>query len=127
MESGLYIVTLNNNEPISANAHDPRRANKSIKVNKNNCKFGKAENFERRKKNYYKTFGKNNVNYKPVVAMVDYEIAEEKIKKELISYRIRGKTGRLNEWLQNIESEQVIRVMLKTLKELNLNYELLNP
>ena len=38
--SGLYIVTLNNSKPISANADDPRRADTAIKVNNENCKFG---------------------------------------------------------------------------------------
>ncbi len=41
--SGIYIVTLNNSEPISVNADDPRYAQTSIKVTRHNCKFGKAE------------------------------------------------------------------------------------
>ena len=36
MDSGIYIVTLNNEEPISVNAQDQRIAHKAIKVTKAN-------------------------------------------------------------------------------------------
>jgi hypothetical protein len=38
MTSGLYIVTLRNDEPISVNANDPRIADKAIKVTRANCR-----------------------------------------------------------------------------------------
>ena len=63
MESGIYIVTLNNEEPISVNANDPRIAHKAIKVTRTNCKFGKARNLKAREKYYFKTFGEHNVNF----------------------------------------------------------------
>ena len=37
--SGLYIVTLRNDEPISVNANDPRIADKAIKVTRANCRL----------------------------------------------------------------------------------------
>ena len=64
MESGIYLVTLLNEIPISVNAHDPRIAHKGIKVDKTNCKIGKAKNLEAREKNYFKTFKEDNVNFR---------------------------------------------------------------
>ena len=54
MESGVYIVSLNNTSPISVNAHDPRIAHKCIKVDRTNCRIGKAKILEAREKNYFK-------------------------------------------------------------------------
>lgn len=104
MNSGLYIVTLNNTEPIHVNAQDPRDKGRSITVTKVNCKFGKARDFERRKRNYYKTFGKQNVNFFPIVAMEEIECI---ILKELDQFRIKGSSGRKTEWLENTSYEQV--------------------
>ena len=103
MESGLYIVTLNNEHTISVNAQDPRVAHKAIMVTKENCKFGKAKVLEGRRKNYYKTFGEENVNYFPIVRMVDIEAAEKAILGKLNDHRMRGRTGRRNEWLEGID------------------------
>lgn len=70
LKSGIYIVTLNNDQPISVNANDPRIADKAIKVTKKNCKIGKAKDLIDRKKNYFKVFGEHNVNFRPVVKML---------------------------------------------------------
>jgi hypothetical protein len=125
MKSGLYIVTLNNEEPISVNANDPRIANKAIKVTKAHCKFGKAKVLEGRRKNYYKTFGEENVNYFPIVRMLDIESAEKAILAKLNDHRMRGRTGRRNEWLEGIEPKKVLEIALSTLDELDIEYELL--
>ena len=124
MESGLYIVTLNNEHPISVNAQDPRVAHKAIKVTKKNCKFGKAKALEGRRKNYYKTFGEDNVNYSPIVRMIDIEIAEKAILSKLNDHRIRGRTGRMNEWLEG-KPNQVLEIAISTLDELDIEYELM--
>ena len=126
IKSGLYIVTLNNEHPISVNAQDPRIADKAIKVTKQNCKFGKAKVLEGRRKNYYKTFGEENVNYFPVVRMHDIEIAEKAVLAKLDDYRLRGRTGRKNEWLEGIEPNQILAVVISTLAELDVEYELLD-
>ena len=126
IKSGLYIVTLNNEHPISVNAQDPRIADKAIKVTKQNCKFGKAKVLEGRRKNYYKTFGEENVNYFPVVRMDDIEIAEKAVLAKLDDYRLRGRTGRKNEWLEGIEPNQILTVVISTLEELDVEYELLD-
>ena len=125
IESGLYIVTLNNEHPISVNAQDLRIAHKAIKVTKENCKIGKAKDIEGRRKNYYKTFGVENVNYFPIVRMTDIAVAERAILEKLNDYRIRGRTGRRNEWLEEIQPSQVFEIAINTLNELDIEYKLL--
>lgn len=125
MKSGLYIVTLNNEHPISVNAQDHRIAHKAIKVTKRNCKFGKAKVLEGRRKNYYKTFGEENVNYYPIVRMVDIEVAEKAILTKLNEHRMRGRTGRRNEWLEGIDPNQVLKIAINTLEELGAEYDLI--
>jgi len=125
IQSGLYLVTLNNWEPISVNAQDPRVADKAIKVTRANCKFGKAKNLEGRKKNYFKTFGEHNVNFMPVVKLVEIEVVEKEILKRLENYRIKGRTGLMNEWLQHIAPEQVIDIAVGAIRESGIEFQLL--
>jgi len=125
IQSGLYLVTLNNWEPISVNAQDPRIADKAIKVTRANCKFGKAKNLEGRKKNYFKTFGEHNVNFMPVVKLVEIEVVEKEILKRLENYRIKGRTGLMNEWLQHIAPEQVIDIAVGAIRESGIEFQLL--
>ena len=73
MKSGLYIVTLNNEYPISVNRQDPRIADKAIKVTNENCKFGKAKDLIARRKNYFKTFDEENVNFKPIALIEEIQ------------------------------------------------------
>ena len=114
-KAGLYIVSLKNDDPISVNANDPRIADKAIKVTKANCKFGKAKNLARRKKNYDKVVGQHNVTFKPLVIMEEIDEAEKAILKMLGEYRIRGRTGRKNEWLENINPSEVKQIVFLNL------------
>ena len=125
IKSGLYIVTLNNDKPISVNANDPRIAGKAIKVTRENCKFGKAKLLNSRKKNYYKTFGEENVNFKPLILIEEIQAAEKAVLTRLDNFRVRGRTGRKNEWLENISPEDVESIVFSTLKELDLAYEII--
>jgi len=126
--SGLYIVTLNNDIPISVNAHDKRISDKCIKVTKQNCKFGKANNFELRRKNYFKTFSEKNVNFIPIarVKLEDLPLIEKMVLQNLDIYRMAGITGRKNEWLENISFEGVHEIALETLKNSGISYMLVN-
>ena len=125
MKSGIYIVTLNNSEPISVNAQDPRVAHKAIKVTKANCKFGKAKVLSGREKNYFKTFGEHNVNFMPVALIEDFALAEKVVLANLDGYRMRGQTGRKNEWLEGISAEEVLGIVLETLELQGISHELL--
>ncbi len=120
--SCLYIVTLTNIHPISVNAQDQRIVDKAIKVTKANCKFGKAKVLEERRKNYYKTFGDEYVNFTPIVAANEIESAEKAILKELDDYRIRGMTGIKNEWLEGIAANKVERIIIDCLDKLKIEY-----
>lgn len=123
IKSGLYLVTLNNEEPISVNANDPRVADKAIKVTKANCKFGRTKNLAVREKGYCKVFGEHNVNFKPLVQLEETDIAEKAILNCLDNHRIRGRTGRKNEWLENINPETVEATVFSTLKKTGIKYE----
>ena len=123
MDSGIYIVTLNNSEPISVNANDPRVAHKAIRVTKANCKFGKAESLKGREKNYFKTFDEQNVNFKSVALVKDITHAEKAVLARLDRYRMRGRTGRKNEWLEGIGSQDVLHIVLDTLDEVDISHE----
>lgn len=122
---GLYLVTLNNEELISVNAHDPRHAARAIRVNRAHLKVGKAEQFGRRKDNYDRTFGSHNVNYTPVVTVApdDLQRAEKCVLEALKPYRMRGHTGRLNEWLEGVTDVVIRDLIFTTLKQEGIQHE----
>lgn len=123
MDSGIYIVTVNNSEPISVNANDPRIADKAIKVTKANCKFGRARSLKARERNYVKVFGEGNVTFMPIALMDDFARAEKAVLAKLDRYRIRGKSGRKNEWLEGIDAKGVLEIVLHTLDDLGISYQ----
>jgi len=100
--TGIYIVTLRNSEPISVNAHDPRMANRCIKVTSANCKIGKAKNFAARERNYFKTFGSINVIFRPIALTTQLVIAERAVKAALLPWRMVSLAKRRTEWLAGI-------------------------
>jgi hypothetical protein len=114
-DAGLYIVTLNNEQPISVNANDPRIAHKCIRVSSLNCKFGKAKSLSRRRDNYCKVFGTENVNFKPIAFTQDIGLAERLVLKALCAWRVRGNTGRKNEWLVGIAATEVESIAIGSL------------
>lgn len=122
-KSGLYIVTLNNNEPISVNANDPRIASKCITVTRENCKFGKARNLAIRSRNYEKVFGAHNVNFHPIVLLEDITMAERAVLDNLSKWRIRGKSGRMNEWLSGISPKDLEQLIINTITDLGISFQ----
>ena len=122
VKSGLYIVTLNNFQPISVNAQDPRIADKAITVTRANCKFGKAKDLVARRKNYVKTFGEQNVNFFPLVLVKEIDVLEKQILKELDEYRMLGRTGRKNEWLEAIHPKKVESIALTVLSKSSVEH-----
>ena len=121
---GLYIVTLNNEHPISVNANDPRIAHKCIHVTRLNCKFGKARSLLRRRDNYAKVFGAENVNFRAIALLQDIGAAERLVLKELGEWRIRGRTGRRNEWLAGISAAEVERIAIRSLEAAGMEFSL---
>ena len=111
-KSGIYIVVLNNQVPISTYANDKRREKYGTMVGVGNLKVGKAKVLEKRKLNYIKTFGFSNIEFIPVFNCVEIDSIEKEIKFLIKSYRIRGVNNRLLEWLANIGIEDLITIVM---------------
>jgi len=122
---GIYIVTLNNYEPISVNADDARIADKAIKATRANIKVGKTKNLAARVKGYQNTFGAHNVNFHPIAETNEPEAIEKLILARLDHLRIKGRTGRKNEWLHSISPSQALAVILEVLHGAEYSFELL--
>lgn len=114
-DTGLYIVTLNNEAPISVNANDLRIAHRCISVSRGHCKFGKAKSLVRRRRNYVAVFGAENVNFRVIAITEDIGAAERCVLQALAGWRIRGRTGRTNEWLAGIAAAEVESIALAAL------------
>ena len=115
---GVYVVELLNEEPISVNADRPAIADRCIKVTRANCKYGRAVNLARRERDYYKTFGQQNVRFRFFAATEHHAAVEALVGQRLAAFRIPGVSGRPNEWLQGIgahEVEEVLKSILATL------------
>lgn len=129
MEGGIYIVTLNNEEMISTQAHDRRFDDKNpLKVNKQNIKFGKAEDFNGRKlRGYNRTFGKSNVNFIPVVAVKidNLKKTEDEIKLRLCKWRVRSPSKILTEWTSGISEREIIDEIRTAIDKIGVEHKLL--
>jgi hypothetical protein len=108
---GVYVVDLLNDHPISVNADRPAIAEKCIKVTRANCKYGQAKSLARRQRDYYKTFGQQHVRFRYFAVTEHYAAVEAAVGTRLVAYRLAGASGRLNEWLQGISSEEVEQVV----------------
>lgn len=124
-EPGIYVVTLNNEIPISINAQDPRCADKVYKANRHNVKVGKAKSLQGRMGNYFKTFGEENVNFHPIIITEQINEAEKIVMKELESFRVRNPvSNRKTEWLLGITRNEAIEIVVKNIYKSNINYTL---
>lgn len=115
---GIYLVTLKNAEPISVNADRPKIAKNCVFVTKENCKLGKCKTFSARRRDYERTFGAKNVHFAPILALTEPASAERLIKQRLIAFRIRGKSGRLTEWLEGITPDEVKNIVFEVTTQL---------
>ena len=122
MTSGLYLVTLLNEEPISVNAHDPHIAERCIRVTRANCKLGKARDFERRARNYEKTFGAGSVVFRPIAVIDAIGPAERCILRALSPWRMREISGRRTEWLEGIDPQRAVTIALMALREAGIDF-----
>lgn len=120
---GIYVVEMLNDEPISVNADRPAISERCIKVTRLNCKYGQAVNLARRERDYYKTFGANNVRFRFFAATPHHSIIENLVGQRLIAYRMRGASGRLNEWLHGISAQEVEDIVKEVLASLNQSPE----
>ena len=109
---GIYVVSLSNEHPISVNADRPR-ADQCIFVTKANCKFGRAQNLARRHRDYIRTFGAENVTFEVIVLTESPAHLEAAASARLSNFRMRGLSGRLNEWLAGTTLAEVKRVIVE--------------
>ena len=124
-QPGIYIVSLNNEEPISINSQDPRCAEKVYKANKDNIKIGKTKSLKNRRDNYFKTFGERNVNFQVVAITDEIDIAEKAIKNYIDKYRVKNPvSNRKTEWLLGIKKEEALRLVLKAIRQSGVDYQL---
>ena len=124
-DSGIYVVTLKNETPISINAQDPRCADKVYKANYKNVKVGKAKSLKARMGNYFKTFGEHNVSFLPIIITKEIDEAEKAIMKELDSYRVRNPVSkRKTEWLLGITRDQAIEIVVTNIYHSSIVYSL---
>ncbi len=124
-EPGIYVVTLNNELPISINAQDPRCADKVYKANNKNIKVGKAKSLKARRDNYFKTFGEENVNFLPIIITKEINEAEKIIMKQLEGFRVRNPiSNRKTEWLIGINSDRAVKIAVENIAQSGIHYKL---
>jgi hypothetical protein len=125
MRSGLYLVTLRNIEPISVNRGDRRIEHRCIRVTREHCKFGKARDFARRRAGYLRVFGEHNVRFVALFGTEDVANAERAVLAELAPWRMRGHSGRRNEWLAGIAPGEVERIAERALRRAGIAFGVL--
>ena len=119
--TGIYIVQLTNEEPMPV-TRDKRHIDTCARVNRDNIKVGKAENFTSRELNYHKEFGEDNVMFEPLAELSDIVSAERTVLRALKKYRkLSPKGGRL-EWLEGITYADAKRLALAALDEHGVEY-----
>ena len=75
---------------------------------------------------YEKVFGAENVNFIPIAALEDIIQAERLVLGLLSEWRVRGVTGRKNEWLCGVSAEKVRRIAISALVESGLPFQSIN-
>lgn len=125
MRSGLYIVTLRNHEPISVNRGNRRIEHRCIRVTRENCKFGKARDFAARRAGYLRVFGEENVSFVALFGTEDIANAERVALAELAPWRLRGRSGRRNEWLAGVAPGEVARIAERALRRAGIAFVVL--
>lgn len=126
-QSGLYLVTLNNDEPISVNADDCRLADRAIKVRRGNLKVGKAVDLVRRHRNYTKTFGSGNVNFHILASVSGGKSALQRVETAVLEglapFRLQGQR-RLTEWLGGVSEPRARELACEALRRSGVEYVL---
>lgn len=116
-EAGLYLVRPLNAEPV------PAVRERSIRVTRECCKVGRADRLGDRARQYERTSGRGNVEFRALAQVTDLEAAERRVLERLEPYRIRaGETGARNEWLSGITPSQVEAHVFACLDEAGIDY-----
>lgn len=102
-EPGLYFVRLSGEELISVNNNDLKRRDRCIMVNRTNSKYGIAQNLRSRYLSYCRTFGRERVQFSVLGLAPAPAAIESQLHRHFGEYRMRGLSGRQNEWLAGID------------------------
>ncbi|MFD1798221.1 hypothetical protein FQV27_16780 [Paracoccus aurantiacus] len=116
-EPGLYFVRLSGDELISVNHNDLKRRDRCIMVNSENSKYGIAQNLRSRYLSYCRTFGSERVQFAVLGLSSGPAAIESKLHRHFGKYRMRGLSGRLNEWLAGIDPEAAYRQALAIINQ----------
>ena len=112
-QPGLYFVRLSGDELISVNHNDLKRRDRCIMVNNGNSKYGIAQNLWRRYLSYCRTFGRERVQFAVLGLASKPAAVESKLHQHFDKYRIRGLSGRQNEWLAGIDPDVAFKEALE--------------
>lgn len=106
-QSGLYFVTLRGEALVSVNDNNSAIRDRCIRVSHLNCKLGRARNLRARYRAYCKTFSLARVDFRVLSDHPEAYDAEAALLAEFLQWRMRGSSGRLNEWLADIAPDIV--------------------
>lgn len=107
--SGLYFVTLRGDALVSVNDNNPLVRERCIRVNHLNAKLGRARNMRARYRAYCRTFSKARVDFRVLSDHPKAYATEAALLARFTSWRMRGASGRPNEWLEGIAPEDVFQ------------------
>ncbi|MCF3972317.1 hypothetical protein [Paracoccus salsus] len=107
--SGLYFVGISGDDLVPID-HNPSRRDVCIRVNRLNSKFGQARNLKQRYRSYQRSFGAARVDFQVLLLTRDTEAVERDMKNSFGAFRMRGRTGRLHEWLHGIDPRDALRI-----------------
>jgi len=122
INSGIYIVRLLNDEPMPV-TRDSRYVGTCARVNRENVKIGKTNDFKTRKRNYYADFDEENVIFEELYRIQDTKTAERLIKRKLRPYQKLSPKGARLEWLERISHSEAKVLIEEVIQTSNLDYE----
>lgn len=121
---GIYVARIITDVPIPV-TRDKRYVETCARVDKSNVKVGKAKDLAARQSNYWKDFDEENVVFIPLAILDDIQQAETAILRHLKKYRKRSPKGGLMDWLENIETETVIKEVYSVLIKEGIPHEII--
>jgi hypothetical protein len=92
-------------------------------VNCFNVKIGKARDLCVRERDYWRTFGLDNVLFRVIAITSDIEAAETAILRSLKSYRKLSPKGARMDWLERISVDSAIAIAHQALSAAGIRYQ----
>lgn len=117
--SGIYFVMLLGHELVSVNSDRPKIADQCIFVNDKNSKYGQAKNLNRRYLDYCRVFGNDRILFNVLVQTGNTQIYETALHKHFEKFRVKGRSGHLNEWIEGIEPQQALKEAIEICAKLH--------